>query len=84
MGQLKEGASYVYESPDGGDTVYSREIGSTERTLVGISLGRQKRNKELQDTQLWHDIRQEAEHNETLQKALEQCIILYHISKNGR
>ena len=29
-----EGTTYVYESPDGGDTVYRRESGKDERVLV--------------------------------------------------
>jgi len=83
MGQMKEGVSYVYESPDGGETVYAREMGSKERHLVGISLKRQQQDKEITDRKLWDDIRKEAEHNEALKRALEQCILLYHISKNG-
>lgn len=84
MGQLKEGVNYIYESPDRGDTVYAREVGGTERVLVGISLKRHQQDKELTDQRLWDEIRQEAKHNEALQKALEQCILLYYISKNGR
>ena len=28
------GKDYIYESPDGGKTVYKRELGSGERTLI--------------------------------------------------
>jgi hypothetical protein len=37
--------------------------------------------EDLKDTQLWHEIRQAAEHNPALKTALEQCILLYHIGK---
>lgn len=31
----------IYESPDGGQTVYSRNFGSTERTLVKTAVQQQ-------------------------------------------
>ena len=36
MGSLTPGATYIYESPDGGETVYARKEGSTERILALI------------------------------------------------
>ena len=33
MGTLKPGAAYIYERV--GPTIYARELGSTERTVVG-------------------------------------------------
>jgi hypothetical protein len=83
MGQLKEGVSYIYESPDGGETIYARESGGTERHLISISLKRRQRDKELADRQLWDDIRKQSETNEALKTALEHCILLYYIGKNG-
>jgi hypothetical protein len=83
MGQLTPNSGYIYESPDGGDTVYARESGKTERFLVGISLKRQQLNQEIADRQLWDDIRKQSEHNPALKNALEHCILLYHIGKNG-
>jgi hypothetical protein len=83
MGQLKEGVSYVYESPDGGETIYAREFGGTERHLISISLNRRQQDKELADRQLWDDIRKQSETNEALKTALEHCILLYYIGKNG-
>ena len=40
MGNLTPGATLVYESPDGGKTVYAREAGKSERQLVGYSYER--------------------------------------------
>jgi len=37
MGTLKPGATYVYESPDGGKTIYAREVGSMDRKIVGYT-----------------------------------------------
>ena len=37
MGTLKPGATYVYESPDRGKTIYAREVGSMDRKIVGYT-----------------------------------------------
>lgn len=80
MGNLKPGANYVYESPDNGKTVYAREAGSTDRQLVGYSYN----NTKLSDDQLWYEIRAAAKDNPALKNALEQCKILYHLSKKEK
>jgi hypothetical protein len=86
MGSLKPGAPYIYERVN--DTIFAREFGSTERTIVGYDYDPKgfetyKRIAEdyLEDT-LWKDIREEAETNTVLQEALERVKILYHLSKN--
>ena len=83
MGQLKENTTYIYESPDGGHTIYAREQGQSERILISVSLEKHRMEQELQDEELWHDMRRQAKTNEALRKAIEHCIILYHIGKNG-
>ena len=80
MGNLKPGATYVYESPDNGKTIYAREMGSTDKQLVGYSYD----NTKLSDDQLWQDIRAAAKDNPALKNALEQCKILYHLSKKEK
>lgn len=40
MGDNNNDITYLYESPDGGKTVYRREHGSTNRELVSDSLSR--------------------------------------------
>ena len=81
MGRFTPNAELIYESPDGGDTIYAREQGSGKRHLISISFNKVKMQQDLKDTQLWHEIRQAAEHNPALKTALEQCILLYHIGK---
>jgi len=81
MGRFTPNVELIYESPDNGETVYAREQGSDKRHLISISPSRAKMQQDLRDTQLWYEIRQAAEHNPVLKTALEQCIILYHISK---
>lgn len=90
MGNLKPGAKYIYESPDGGKTVYAREMGSDpgSRQLIGyqydpITGHRLPENKnELDDHMIWNDIRREAKSNTALQKALERAILIYKLSKD--
>jgi hypothetical protein len=81
MGTLKEGATYVYEQADG--IVYSREIGAdpSTRQIVGMTLEASSKRQQIRDTQLWHEIRRAAETNPSIQRALDQCIVLYRLSK---
>jgi hypothetical protein len=87
VGSLRPGAAYIYERVN--DTVYAREFGSTERTIVGYDVDPNgfetyKRIAEdyLEET-LWQDIRTAAETNPVLQEALERVKILYHLSKDN-
>jgi hypothetical protein len=87
VGSLRPGAAYIYERVN--DTVYAREVGSTERTIVGYDVDPNgfetyKRIAEdyLEET-LWQDIRDAAKTNPTLQEALERVKILYHLSKDN-
>lgn len=94
MGQLKPGAALVYERD--GDTVYQREVGAdpSTRTVVGydyetheerrdadIRAGMKKRRDDIMEDQLWGNIRRAARANPTLQDALDQAIMLYHLTK---
>ena len=80
MGNLKPGATYIYER--NGDTVFRREAGQTEREVVGYdyrtSDGRPLHDHLMED-KLWGDIRRAAKTNVTLQAELERVIMLYHL-----
>ena len=80
---VKQDPGIVYESPDGGHTVYARKKGEIERVKIYESDAKKDTIKRLEEDKLWGEIRRAAEHNPALQKALEQCIILYRLSKNG-
>ena len=80
MGRLKPGATYVYESPDGGDTVYAREIGAPTESRVMI--GQSWRAKEQIEKRLWVEIYDKRNQNTALQSAVEQCIIIYKLSED--
>ena len=94
MGKLKSGVPLIYERD--GDTVYQRETGAdpSTRTEVGhdyetheerrdadIRAGMKTRRDQLMEDQLWHNIRRAACTNPTLQDALDQAIMLYHLTK---
>ena len=68
----------VYESPDGGKTIYERDVGSSERTLI-------KENtsliSQIREDQLWGNIRREAKINTTLADILNQAKMVYALIK---
>jgi hypothetical protein len=81
MSQLKPNATYVYESPDGGQTMYAREFGTNEKILIGYTYNPEKHKYFSNEDQLWYEIRVAALKNPALQQALEQCKILYYQGK---
>lgn len=88
MGSLKPGATYIYERVD--NVTYAREKGSDPSTRIAIGWEhderRPKSGREIfvhsKDVKLWRDIRVSAKTNPTLQRALEQCILIYNLSKD--
>jgi hypothetical protein len=96
MGNLKPGASYVYEREQG--TVYAHETGTDPSTRQPIGWNydpgesprfdartddRRPLHEHIMENKLWGDIRQAAKTNITLQDALERVKILYHLSKEN-
>lgn len=73
----------VYESPDGGKTVYTRKRGEKERYLHSIDPDTAKQLAKIADDLMWTEIRQMAEHNEALHKALDNAILIYKLSKDN-
>jgi hypothetical protein len=87
MGSLTPGVKLIYERV--GDTVYAREEGSTERTVVGYNYHRDPldhRNymSSPKDAQLWHDIRQAALADKELQEALDRVKVLYYLKQKEK
>ena len=82
MGTLKPGATYIYEKVNG--ITYARESGTTERFEIGRDYESKSNFEQLEEDKLWGEIRREARKNPALQKALEQCIIIYHLSKDKK
>ena len=70
--------TYIYESPDGGDTVYRRRSGSVDREMI-----REGPLRRLQQrSQLWRDIFQAAESDLVLKDMLDR-IEIYHRLKDS-
>jgi len=86
MGSLTPGATYVYESPDKGKTIYAREQGKTEKQLIGYHLNprRDPLQYDIIETQLWQDIVEAGKTNPTLQKTLDRAILIYQTIKDER
>lgn len=74
----------IYESPDGGKTVYSRKNGETVRTLT-YEDPVAKRESEL--TRRWADLKEAvfmADNDPTINDALEKLEIVYALKKKER
>ena len=85
MGQLKPGATYIYERADG--VVYAREFGSSERKEIGWDYDSRTPDgrplhEHIMDDKLWGEIRREAKTNPALQSALDRAIMIYKLSKD--
>jgi hypothetical protein len=74
--------TYIFESPDGGDTVYRREFGKTQRELHSISEEKLNWDQQLEEEMLWVKIAQASRTNPVLQAALEQARVIYELSRN--
>lgn len=79
MGQLKPGATYIYESPDGGETTYAREVGTNDRVLIGESYKARSKMDQLREDKLWGNIRRKALTHPGLAEELERVIMFYKL-----
>ena len=70
--------TYIYESPDGGDTVYRRRPGSVHREMIQEGPLRKK----MLRNQLWKDMVASAESDPVLQDMLDQ-VEIYHRLKDS-
>lgn len=75
--------TYIYESPDGGHTVYRRLVGQSpsEREIHSISDNEQDRLLQFKEDKLWKEIRQSARTDPVLKDLLDRAII-YHQLKS--
>jgi hypothetical protein len=84
MGNLKPGATYIYERVDG--VVYAREAGAdpVSREAVGWDADAYPDSMAfnvLKESNYWRDILTAAKTNPTLQEALDRAKIIYELSK---
>jgi hypothetical protein len=71
----------IFESPDGGRTIFSREAGSLDRTLEWEDEEITSAGKILQERRYWEEILNAAKDNSTLHDAIERVKLIYHLSK---
>ena len=74
----------IFESPDGGRTVYARNPGQDKRTLHSQSPELQRELEELEQQKRWVDIFQARYNNPELNRLCEQVEILYELSRGSR
>jgi hypothetical protein len=77
MGTLKPGATYIYERVN--DVVYARESGKSERIPISWEFDPNKPS----ETVVWSDIKETAKTNPALQKALDNVIMIYRLTKDN-
>ena len=71
----------IYESPDGGETIYVRESGSSQRQLHAQSPKAISIIDQLAEDKLWGNIRRDAKTNPTLKQVLDEAVLIYTLSK---
>ena len=71
----------IYESPDGGHTVYARRPGTAQRELYSQSEERQLELAELEQQKRWVDIFQERKNNSELDRLCEQVEMFYELGR---
>ena len=74
--------TYIYESPDGGDTVYRRRFGDIQRELHSVSDKKRSQIDSLIKDKLWGDIHRAARSDPVLQHMLDQ-VEIYHRLKDS-
>lgn len=72
----------IFESPDGGETVYARAAGSTQRKLHSIGGKQVKSHDVLSRAQLWRNIHCAAETDAVLQDMLDRIEVYYHLKNS--
>jgi hypothetical protein len=89
MGTLKPGATYVYER--NGEEIYAREVGQTDRKLIGYKYEMEDKpdprtddgrplHEHIKESKLWGDIRRAALTDSTLQEALDRVKVTYYLT----
>lgn len=73
---------YVYESPDGGQTVYRRAFGQIQRELHSISDEKSQQDQQVEQEILWAKIALASQTNPALKSALDQARVIYELSRN--
>lgn len=71
----------IYESPDGGRTVYARSPGQTTRELYSQDPKLDKEIADVEAQRRWMEIFNARQNNTVLDQLCEQAEVLYELSK---
>ncbi len=74
---------YVFESPDGGHTVYRRHIGKLDRELVSRDNFAQDKIDTIREDKLWGNIRRAAKTDPALKEMLDQVKVYYELKHDA-
>ena len=75
---------YVFESPDGGHTVYRRHVGKQDRELVSVDRFAQDKIDTLKEDKLWGNIRRASQTDPALKEMLDQVKVYYELKHNEK
>lgn len=73
----------IYESPDGGDTIYVREPGHTQKQLHSISENKLKQIEFDNQLNLWKKIIELSLTDKNLAEELNRVKLLYYLKIDG-
>lgn len=71
--------AWIYESPDGGHTVYRRKSDNTNRELFSVDQQTQDKLEGFRQDKLWGEIRRRSQTDAALKDLLDQAEIYYHM-----
>ena len=80
---LKHQPGIVYESPDGGKTIYARKSGEVERTLHYIDNSTSKMLEINKQLVVWKQIVEMSLTDKDLKQELERVKMLFYLKTNG-
>lgn len=70
----------IYTDDRGGETIYVKESGDKEPKVADQKRGYDL-HAQLMEDKLWGNIRRAAKTNPTLQRALDEAVMIYNLSK---
>ena len=70
----------IFESPDGGKTIYARKSGSSEKTLIREDVSK----KELEHWLEWRDILETSKDHPGLKELIDKAEMFYRLVKEEK
>lgn len=74
----------VYETPDGGRTIYARKSGQLERVVHRLDPTLESEILRERERNVWMDIFETSERTPALQEAIDRVIVIYELAKDPK